>query len=416
MTNEAAYHNSLVMRHHHNNMEDVIKHHTHSIISYGSEFRQPALLAKLLMHHPRWYQMRNILEKGSQWPLRSITDEDRVKKNSELIKRGNHKSAEKHNEQLQTILIKEVTQGWMVPIPTSYLKHLHNAEVAPVGIASQWHAHDDGSRSIKYRLTHDQSFEASIGESINKRVEKDKLAELYYGHSLLRIIHYIVSLRIHYPTTKVLISKTDFKGAYRRVTLHGEMAPRCTIINGDIALVSLRLTFGGAPCPNEFCIISEICADLGNDILRSPSWNPRNLHSPHTITLPLEDNPEDNSPFTEGLPLDVDIPPDANGKIEMYIDDGITVIPDIGDNRSRGTNAMALAVYTICRPLSPNEPIPRDDCLSLSKLAEEGTLSEVASVLGWRINTRSLSVSLPLDKFIAWQQDMNPSSKTNTQR
>ncbi len=205
---------------------------------------------------------------------------------------------------------------------------------------------------------------------------------------------------------KVLISKTDFKRVNRRVTLHDDMAPRCSIINGDIALVSLRLTFGGAPCPNELCIISEICADLGNDILRSPSWNPRMLHSLHTITLPLEDKTEDISPSIEGLPLDVDILPDTYGKIEMYIDDRIPVIPDIGDNRIRGTNTMALAVYTFCRPFSPNEPIPRDDCLSLSKLAEIGTLSEVASVLGWKINTRSLSVSSSLDKFIAWQQDI----------
>ena len=68
---------------------------------------------------------------------------------------------------------------------------------------------------------------------------------------------------------------------------------------------------------------------------------------------------------------------------------------------------MALAIHTICRPLAPNEHITREDCLSLSKLAEEGTLSETAIVLGWHINTREMTVSLPLDKFKSWQNDIN---------
>lgn len=128
-------------------------------------------------------------------------------------------------------------------------------------------------------------------------------------------------------------------------------------------MVSLKLTFGGAPCPNEFCIISELCADLGNDILHSHLWNPKELHSPHTINLPLDKDEPDNSEFAQAHPLDVDIQPDTKGRTEMYIDNGITVIPDIGHNRLRGTNAMALALHTICRPLSPFKPISRDDCL-----------------------------------------------------
>jgi hypothetical protein len=405
-TPEAAYHNSLVLRQHDNKITNVIDNCEHSIISYGSEFRHPSLLENLLMHHPRWAKFQNIITKGSSWPLSEIEDDIRMQKNKELIERGNHQSALIHDDQLQKILKKEVLQGWMLPIPTTYIKNLHNAEIAPMGIAHQWQAHEDGSRTPKYRLTHDQSFEASIGESVNKRVNKEKLDELYYGHSLCRLLHYIISLRTHFPTTKILIAKTDFKGAYRRVTLHGDTAPRCTVINGDIALVSLRLTFGGAPCPNEFCVISEICADLGNDILRDPAWDPRSLHSPHTIKLSLNNHNEDNTPFTQALPLDVDIPPDTHGKIEIYIDDGITVIPDIGDNRIRGSNAMGLAIHTLCRPISENEPIQRDDCLSLAKLAEEGTLSETALILGWTVNTRSLTISLPLDKFREWRQDL----------
>jgi hypothetical protein len=214
MTNEAAYHNSLVMRHYNNNITNIIDDNTHTILSYGSEFRPVQVLEKLLMHHPRWNKFSSIINNGSVWPLRAISDDLRKERNHELIKRGNHRSAEVYNDQLQSILQKEVKQGWMVPIPTSYIIHLDNVEIAPVGIAHQWQAHEDGSRTSKFRLTHDQSFEASVGESLNKRVEKEQLEELYYGHSLMRLLHYIISVRIHYPTTKILIAKTDFKGAY----------------------------------------------------------------------------------------------------------------------------------------------------------------------------------------------------------
>jgi hypothetical protein len=52
-----------------------------------------------------------------------------------------------------------------------------------------------------------------------------------------------------------------------------------------------------------------------------------------------------------------------------------------------------LAIYTICRPLDPNEPILREDRLSLSKLTEEGSLAEVLVVLGWQLNTRTLTIA-----------------------
>ncbi len=68
---------------------------------------------------------------------------------------------------------------------------------------------------------------------------------------------------------------------------------------------------------------------------------------------------------------------------------------------------MALAIHTICRPISGDEPVHREDCLSLSKLAEEGTLSESATVLGWKVNTRSLTLSLPADKFNSWRLDLS---------
>jgi hypothetical protein len=45
--------------------------------------------------------------------------------------------------------------------------------------------------------------------------------------------------------------------------------------------------------------------------------------------------------------------------------------------------------------------------LSPEKLLAEGTPEEVQTILGWIVNTRSLSIALPADKFIAWQSDLD---------
>ena len=50
---------------------------------------------------------------------------------------------------------------------------------------------------------------------------------------------------------------------------------------------------------------------------------------------------DDSILFAQSKPFTVDIPVDPQGKIDIYLDDCITVVPDIGDNRARG-NATEL--------------------------------------------------------------------------
>ena len=335
-----------------------------------------------------------------------MNDEVRSAKNRELQARGNHKSATTYGAYLEQSLPKEILQGWMIPLPSSFLHRLKHAEIAPIGVAKQWQAHDDGTRSVKYRMIHDQSFEASTGLSINKRVNKEALEPLFYGYCLSRTLHKIVALRAKYPSTRLLAAKTDFKAAYRRITLQGNTAARCTILHGEFALPGLRLTFGGTPCAYEFCVASEMCTDLAADILHADAWDPRLLCSPHASKIPQPILLDDSIPFGQAAELDVDIPVDCHGSVDDFVDDGVVVVPDIGDNRARGAGALPLAIHTLCRPLAPDEPIPRDDPLSLSKLIEEGTLAEQFVLLGWRVNLRLLILSLPRDKFLVWSQDI----------
>jgi len=408
LSHEAALHNMTLIQEHGNNIQNYLEKNEDTFISFGSEFRPPDTLEPLLCRHPNWQRFKLLLQKGSSWPLEDLPESDRLAKNEEFIMRGNHKSAKKYNSKLEKILTQELRQGWMFPLPLEYVQQLKHGELAPVGIEdSQWSELPDGSRKQKFRLTHDQSFEATRGRSVNTRVQREKLEPLHYGGCLSRLIHYVVSLRARHPNVKILGGKSDFKGAYRRVHVHGDIAAMCTIMFKSFCLPSLRLTFGGSPCPNEFCVVSELCTDLANDILHCPHWNPNDLKSPHTSILLDPVTLDDSIPYHQARDLDVDIPLDDCGRIDDFIDDGIAIIPDIGQNRHRAVQAMLLAIHTICRPLDKNEKILREDCVSLGKLEEEGTLSEEPTILGWKLNTRLLTIALPMKKAKYWLEDLN---------
>jgi len=141
-----------ILKQYQNNVSRYIEENEDSIISYGSEFRPVAILDNLFMHHRSWPTLRCILTKGSKWPLEPITKGDRVKKNNEFISRGNHKSANTYLNILKGTLEKEVSQGWMIPIPLHYINKIPEAELAPVGIDDkQFKILQDGSKLTKYR-------------------------------------------------------------------------------------------------------------------------------------------------------------------------------------------------------------------------------------------------------------------------
>ena len=239
LTNAAACHNIQVLQMYDNDIDACIRAHPNSIISYGSEYRSTSSLHPLLMHHPRWPKFRSMLTAGSNWPLEAVEDEVRRSKNIELIEHGNHKSAVTYVDELTSIIAKEVIQGFQLPIPIVKINNLPKSEVAPVGIAKQWQVSSNGTRSAKFRLTHDQSFNASIGRSVNDRVREEELDEIFYRNCLSRTIHYIAALRIRHPQTAILCAKDDFKSAYHRTTLHGDTAAKCIITNDQLAFIGL---------------------------------------------------------------------------------------------------------------------------------------------------------------------------------
>ena len=102
-----------------------------------------------------------------------------------------------------------------------------------------------------------------------------------------------------------------------------------------------------------------------------------------------------------------------NGQADCYIDNLMTVAVDIGNNKQRAEAAVLLALHTMGRPVDPRDPIKRLNLVSMSNLTAKATLEEEKILLGWKLNTFNLSVSLPFDEFYAWTENINSILKAN---
>ena len=169
----------------------------------------------------------------------------------------------------------------------------------------------------------------------------------------------------------------------------------------DRAYILVRLPFGARCGPSVSSDVSESIFGLATDILHDTSWNPNDLHSPHKDTLQPPEFAPPEEPFSRAKPLAIHIPL-RETMTDGYIDDAITFAVQLALNILRAQNALPLSVYTIFKPASPPELNIREDPLSLRKLEGDGTPSEEKIVLGWPLNTRSLSIHLPMDKAQYW--------------
>ena len=419
-TTEAAAHNSSILAQHNFDLVATMDAHAQGThLQYGSEFRPSINLEELLQHHPLWMRTQAILDSGSKMPLQPM---DPLLEQEDLLlglKRGNHKGATLREPLLNKLVTKDVTHAFALPISTDSAEKIKDGRWAPLNIASQWTIDAKGDKIMKDRLTHDQSFRGLSSDiSINEQLEVDKLEPLIYGFMFIRLLHMIHAMRLAFPSLPILLCKFDLEAAYRRMHMHATTAAKCICITSICALVYLRLTFGAAFSPAEWCIIIEMMTDLSNDILNNPLWDPAKhkspIPSPDTIPPPKLLPPD--TPFGQALPVDVSVPLPRFGYVDSYIDDLVGVCLHMKDNAIRTSSSILLSIFLLARPFCPNDTpsnISHNYMLNATKWLAEGRLEETKIVLGWWINTRKFIVAIPSDKYLAYSKQIIDILKAN---
>ncbi len=378
-----------------------------SPLGFGSEFRKAATLRPLLHRHPNWIRFESLLNEGSNWPLDDISEDDRIKDMNEALIFGNHKGASAEPELLSSLVRNDVIYGFALPLPLEKMHTIPGILFAPLNIQEQNTIDNTGRIVPSTRLTHDQSYKwAASGTSVNSRTDKTKLLPCVYGGVVRRLVNWAVAARQKYPATRIYATKIDFKSAFRRLHVSPNTAKQsCTQLpHEDLALMALRLTFGGTPCPSEWGVISETICNLATALLLNDDWNPNVLHAPNQQNFPSPKFLPDDIPFAQGRDLIVDVRIDARGTHDIYIDNlvGLGLNLPRCDNRRRSEAAPLLAIDACSRCIAPDEPIPCLNMAALHKLSAEGRLKETKMILGWLWDFRRLTISLPIDKYHAW--------------
>ena len=108
----------------------------------------------------------------------------------------------------------------------------------------------------------------------------------------------------------------------------------------------LCLTFGGAPCPFEWNIISKSIHNLANAIFQDDAWDPTALFAPYQHLVPPMVLLDDSIQFEKGTKKIVGVPINPRGTSNVYIDDFIkaTIVIKGTDNVTRCEQAMLLAI------------------------------------------------------------------------
>ena len=413
-TAAAASFNASLLDKFDNDLGKVIEAHPGTVSSYGSELRPIAQLEPLLRHYRHWSEFKQYHEEGVDYPFtEEISEADRLAMLQENISRGNHRSAMSKEARVHVAKAMEsdIELGYGIPISIPGIYKLKDAEVYPLGLQTQ-QTIDEAGRSIpKKRLTHDLSHNREKGCSVNQRVDISSMPRATYGHALSRFLHLIHHLRWSFPNERILCNKIDIEKAYRRLHASAKAAAKCIAIwhpdeakrpEDGIGVLLSRLPFGSSPAPPGFCTISEAVFDLANDLLNCPLWDPEELPSPQADLLHDPEPPGDNTPFGVAMEADVKLDPNCKGGTDGFIDDGACAVlasPSNSRMVARGAQATLMSLFLVFRPLAAAlEPMKRPDAPSLRKLEAEGMLREVITFLGWKIDTRAFTISLPEDK------------------
>jgi hypothetical protein len=202
------------------------------------------------------------------------------------------------------------------------------------------------------------------------------------------------------------VKKNDFKLAYCHLHLHSDTAVKTVaqLPELELALMSLQLTFSGAPGPYKWSVISETICNLTTAIKHNKICNPMMLFRRNQHLVPPPKFLDDLIPFIDGLKLIVVIDIDPQGTIDDYISNLISVVVDVEgiDNLVQCNCAPLLAFDTCSHPLHGNKPIPRETMEARNKLKSDALLEEQKIILGWLINFCQLLICLPENKFIVW--------------
>ena len=113
-------------------------------------------------------------------------------------------------------------------------------------------------------------------------------------------------------------------------------------------------------------------------------------------------------PFGQSRGLSIEITEGDICKSDVFIDDIIAVGVDKDDYLDRIIAAPCSIMHAVAHNAEPNlSSIERQNIIANDKNGAEGAPEEVNIILGWQIDCRKMTASLPSHKFKAWSSKVS---------
>ena len=312
------------------------------------------------------------------------------------LTRGPHKSAYDHIDFLRDDMADMVEKGFWTVLPFDLVATTPGLRLSPIGVVPQ--------RNRRARPIVDYTF-----SGINQVTQPNApLEAMQFGRTLDRLLRKVL---IADPAKgRVYLLKVDLADGYYRMHLGTHSAPKLAVVfpssPGEPPLVAIptRIPMGWKNSPPLFCAATETVADVTNRcLLRHAQADPHPLDAlaasrPHTsVTHPMVE--------TSAIAVPVPATPDPHlnpasrrplAYIDVYIDDFIGAAQGTKATRDNVRRVLLHNIDGVFRPLQPNDHPARKEPISVKKLQHgDAAWSTEKEVLGWLLNTDSLTLRLP---------------------
>ena len=223
----------------------------------------------------------------------------------------------------------------------------------------------------------------------------DACPPVYYGHSWIRFLTLIWSMREARPHADILLHCDDLDAAFRRILYHPDLAVVFAYIFLQYLIIPVGQVFGSRSAPSYFSLMSDIRAEVASATDLTQDDSPLEQLATDAILEPL---PPAWDPQSDLIPACPDALHPPLSKEELMCFANATFVDDNGVASYR--EHMRLALHQSVRAAYllfgfPSED-RRDSCLSADKW--DRYVSHIMLYLGFLINSRTMTVTWPLDK------------------
>ncbi|KAL3816089.1 hypothetical protein ACHAXA_011414 [Cyclostephanos tholiformis] len=282
---------------------------------------------------------------------------------------------------------------WIV-LPYLAVRDLPGLRVSPPGVVPQ--------RERRPRWICDYSWSQVNEDTLPLAAVK----AMQFGHALDRILRKV--LLADPARGPIYLLKLDISDGFYCIGLAVDNIPKLGVAfpalphQETLIAFPLVLPMGWTNSPPISSTATETIADLANTRLAAGATAP-----PHPLDDLAESIPSiaplpPTCPFhVPSIQRDPALPRSVGrlSYIDVFVDDFVGLAqdaPDSSSNRQRVRRILLHAVDDVFRPLEPGDSPTRQELVSLSKLRKgDCSWSTMKSVLGWIIDTSTLTIHLP---------------------